>query len=1111
MTHVGTSTDPIHSTDTHSPANSPRAEEHGAPQPPSGGTPAPRRSLPTQLDGLSTLNSAYRGRRAVVQALAAPAPVNPSAPPPTPPHAAQPNVGYWTQLLTGEGDDNRDLCDDEPTTQHGGLTPPVADAPPVQAPASSARTATTRPPPDAISSEDLLAIARLAQGQSISRAAQACNVSDSLIYEFLGTNGLTQRGLRAAGDRAEEINRLIGSRDRSASLRMRPAIGRTPTAGPLADEIDRGMALRIPPGPLPPPMTAESLQCVVEAARNQSLEAAAQTLGRTLQQIDAYVAPWGLTHAGRWVAGERADALDEILYQRYLAYGGAGAIADGVTFPTIAPPAMRRRHDGAASAQTPHARRKVSAPMLAAVAQAATSEGAISRASEACGVNAGTISGYLLLRGLTIDGRAAAGNWAGRIQHFMDLFGKRRDSFTLRRSNSRADEHRAPPLRMPRPAEQEPRVPPASDPSPRVGVRPASARPLAPPREVRLRGERNLPPLGAERTTIDAIDLVAIARLSVTMSISDAAARLNISAATVGPFLSLFGLTPRGRALAGDYATEIDRFTASRLEHLGALSSELQAQGRSFASLQDDPLVRELTQMVGGMGRAGADERPTSNQPPVAPSTDRPTVPEAAQLEQTQQTDKPAQPAQLEQPEQSALPPSRSKKRQRAESEVGRGTRRRHAAVSTLASSPMARKQRATSPAARAPATAQRGTITSNAADNVEELPAADWKNKVTDTGLLCIAKAVARGESIRSAAKAERFRISSIRQYLGRKGLTARGKKLAGPHAQEIDRLMRKTAERRSTTQARAASRPEIETTASSSPARLKDVALETEDEFDEVMRLLDEESGGEAPVPASRRESASALSTEPSLAAKDGFDESRRLPDDASGGEAPSPRQSLSPLLNEPLATEDGINELRRLLDDDLESEDPLADGSDAVIETGDGATHADAIAQSDIDAMVVELTRDALLTPVTDTDDSVLPASDAATEGPVGNILAAIDFSMLDSPPMTDLRELPAGALEEMVTGLSADGLGMQSSIVDLDEEPMSSSTMSAPLAAMHDTPTFVPEPEESMQRPAASPSSLVALTPENPLSSDPTRADEQGRTGPEQPREQSPGAP
>ena len=72
-------------------------------------------------------------------------------------------------------------------------------------------------------------------------------------------------------------------------------------------------------------------------------------------------------------------------------------------------------------------------------------------------------------------------------------------------------------------------------------------------------------------------------------------------------------------------------------------------------------------------------------------------------------------------------------------------------------------------------------------------------------------------------------------------------------------------------------------------------------------------------------------------------------------------------------------------------------------------------------------------------------------------------------------------------------------------------MSSSTMSAPLAAMHDTPTFVPEPEELMQRPAASPSSLVALTPENPLSSDPTRADEQGRTGPEQPREQSPGAP
>jgi hypothetical protein len=889
---------------------------------------------------------------------------------------------------------------------------------------------------------------------------------------------------------------------------MRPAIARTPTAGPLADEIDRGMALRIPPGPLPPPMTAESLQCVVEAARNQSLEAAAQTLGRTLQQIDAYVAPWGLTHAGRWVAGERADALDEILYQRYLAYGGAGAIADGVTFPTIAPPAMRRRHNGAASFQTPHARRKVSAQMLAAVAQAATSEGAISRASEACGVNPGTISGYLSLRGLTIDGHAAAGNWAGRIQHFMELFGKRRESFTLRRSNSRADEHRAPPLRMPRPAVQEPRVPPASDPSPRVGVRPASARPLAPPREVRLRGERNLPPLGAERTTIDAIDLVAIARLSVTMSISDAAARLNISAATVGPFLSLFGLTPRGRALAGNYATEIDRFTASRLEHLGALSSELQAQGRSFASLQDDPLVRELTQMVGGMGRAGADERPTSNEPPVAPSTDRPTVPEAAQLEQTQQTDKPAQPAQLEQLEQSALPQSRSKKRQRAESDVGRGTRRQYAAVSTLASSPMARKQRATSPAARAPATAQRGTITSNAADDVEELLAADWKNKVTGTGLLCIAKAVARGESIRSAAKAERFRINSIRQYLRRKGLTARGKKLAGPHAQEIDRLMRKTAERRSATKARAASRPESETTASSSPARLKDVALETEGEFDEVMRLLDEESGGEAPVPASRRESASPLSTEPSLAAKDGFDEPRRLPDDASGGEAPSPRQSLSPLLNEPaLATE----ELRRLLDDDLESEDPLADGSDAVIETGDGATHADAIAQNDIDAMVTELTREALLTLATDTDDSVLPASDAAIEGPDGNILAAIDFSMLDSPPMTDLREIPAGALEEMVTGLSADGLGMQSSIVDIDEEPMSSSTMSAPLGAMHDTPTFVPEPEEWMQRLAASPSSLVALTPENPLSSDPTRADEQGRTGPEQPREQSPGAP
>ncbi|MDR6496451.1 hypothetical protein J2797_006378 [Paraburkholderia terricola] len=129
-------------------------------------------------------------------------------------------------------------------------------------------------------------------------------------------------------------------------------------------------------------MTREILLSIVEGARDQALEIAAHALRRTLQEIDAYVAPWGLTYAGRWVAGDRANALDEMLYQRYLAHGGAGGTSDGMRLPAVPPSAMRRWPGETAAPGTAAAPpgRKVTLQMLLAVAQAATSEGAMTRA-----------------------------------------------------------------------------------------------------------------------------------------------------------------------------------------------------------------------------------------------------------------------------------------------------------------------------------------------------------------------------------------------------------------------------------------------------------------------------------------------------------------------------------------------------------------------------------------------------------------------------------------------------------------------------------------------------------------------------------------------------------
>lgn len=1192
MTRVGTSTDPIHSTDANSPPHSPRSEGRGALRPPGGGAPAPRRSLSAPLDALRTLNSAGPGRRPA--GAASPRSALPPAPPP-PPHAAQPDAGYWTRLLEGEEVDLRELFVDEPAAAHA-APPPATDAPQGQPAASPHVAGTTRPPAGTISSEDLLAIARLAQHLSIARAAQECNISDSLIYQFLGMHGLTDRGLQAAGDNAGEINRLMGLRHRSVSLRTRRDIdgdgllavansartsslraaarehgiedaifgymsaegltelGRA-TAGPLADEIDRIMATRISRAPLPPTMTAEFLQSVVEAARDRPLQVAARTLGRTLQQIDAYVAPWGLTHAGRYVAGERADALDEMLYQRYLACGGAGAIADGVTFPAISPPAMRRQHNGAVNFLAPHPRRKVTPQMLAAVAQAATSEGSITRASEACGVNGGTISTYLSLRGLTVDGHAAAGNLAARIQHYMQMFVKRHSVTPHRPRNSRADEQMAsrspmpargvPQLRVPRPA--------APDPAPHAGVQPAATPPLAPPRQARapVNVEQGLPPLGGERTSIDAIDLVAIARLSVTMSIPDAAARLNLPEASVSPFLSMFGLTPRGRALAGDYAAEIDRFTASRLEHLSTVASELQAQGRSFASFQDDPFVRELMRMVGGMPGVGADTPPTSSEPPVAASThtltalesEQPQHPEQSeqlqepeqlqqpaqpqepeqpqeprQLEQLEQPEQPGQPAQ---PEQSRLPRSRGKKRQRVGEDVGRSTRRRRAAAVSArpVSTKTTRKPRAASTLARSRAMAQRGTTEGHTADDIEKLPAPRRTKKMTGSVLLRVAEAVARSTPIKHAAIAEGSSIVNLRRYLHRNGLTPKGKRLAGPLAEEIDRLMRKTAERPSTRKARGAGTSGGDAPASSSPALLNDVTVETEDEFDEVMRLLDEQSGGVPP--ASTRESASPLSNESGRETEDPFDEVMRLlEDDEFSGEPPGTQtESASRLLNESaVAIENRFEAPRQLLEDDLASHGLRPDGGADVTETVEGANGMGA----DIDNMVAELTDEASLPLVADVDDAMLPASDAVIQPPGEDILDSIDFSILDLPgalnewsilnslPTGDPGGVPVDAMEEMVAHPATEAPDMPSGVAALANEPMRSPPMSVQ-DAMFDTPTVLFETEERMHRLAESPLSHLTFTPEEPFWADPTPPDEQDRAGTEQPPAQPPRGP
>lgn len=869
MTPAGTSTNALRPTDTEPSQTSPRSEGHGAQHSPGNVSHERRRSLSAPLERLSTLSAARPGRR------------DPS-PPPAPP----PVYGYWTRLLAGLE------IDDEPATQsapqsatqsaapeRGADAPGVARETPPNSPASE-RFAAPRRTAWTITADQLLAIAHAAQHLPIAAAARACGVDGERIVEILRKDGLTERGLRAAGDKAIEINRLMQERPTTVSSR-RPInadidgarllaiaqsartttiaaaarehnadeslVGRYLTmrglteigrrvAGPLADQIDRAIETRDPQASLPrrlPPMTREVLLSLVEAAHDQPLEAAAQALSRTLSEIDAYIAPWGLTHAGRWVAGDQADALDDILYQRYLAHGGAGATLDGMTLPAVPPPAMRRR-PGDTGALRPG--RRVTLPMLLAVAQATTSEGSITRACKACGVNPGTIATYLGVRGLTADGRAVAGNWADRIHQFMRMLAQRHLARPRLHPQTRAGERGDP-----QPPGREAPEADAYVPEP-VGAhltnagasatREASGKKAGAPTPLPVAPD--LPPLDARRNAIDAIDLVAIARLSTTMSISEAAARLNFSVADVSPFLTIFGLTAQGRLAAGPHAAEIDRFTASRLEHLSALYSDIQAQGHSLASLREDPFVRELMEMIGHQAGQGTGAppartkpsaptgRPASIQAPAPAAPPIPTTPPApaeptapilapAPTEQPAPTAPPVptgSPVTSERPaaaptdtraapesEQTQQRKPRGRKRLLETGNMGRATRvRRAAAAETRSPSPdrdavdaLLNLARVDGPAPQSPV----GPL----ADGREavDMPAGSTARGVAkvDADVLSRVSRLAQSMPITRAGLREGLGKRSIWRYFKSRTLTARGREVAGERAGEIEALL--------------------------------------------------------------------------------------------------------------------------------------------------------------------------------------------------------------------------------------------------------------------------------------------------------------------------------